>query len=578
MEKIKTGKKTIVLILICALFPCFSAGGQNNENKKLFEGRVVVAKGDMQFAPFEFINEKGEPDGFSVELFHALMKRLGIQYTLQLEDWGKVQKELEGKKIDLAIGMIYSQERAKKVQFGIPHCMISYNIICRKENDYNDLNSLKGKRIIVQNKDRAHEYLIKTGLTEHIIPVENIYKGVQLLSSGTGDAVISFDVASFYFVQKGNFKNLNVHLTDIPAERYSIVVNKDNENLLYQLNSALYQMKMDGEYDNLYYKWFGVYEEQSARISKIVWYVLGILGVFLVILVMFTRLLKLKVNRSTRDLKLKNEEAMQLLEELREENKRRIRIEQELIVAKEKAEEGDHLKSAFLANMSHEIRTPLNAIVGFSELLLITNDPEERTEFMNLISTNNELLLRLIGDILDLSKIESGLIELKPFEFDLSTTVDEIYTTLKQRCVNPEVQLIEHNPYHSCKVMLDKNRVTQVMTNFVTNALKHTKQGTITMGYDYVDGGIKIYVQDTGCGIPKEKQSKLFQRFMKLDDFTQGTGLGLAICKAIADAVGGKIGVESEEGKGSLFWAWFPTKVETEMADKRISSNNKNSL
>lgn len=231
---------------------------------------------------------------------------------------------------------------------------------------------------------------------------------------------------------------------------------------------------------------------------------------------------------------------------------------------REDAQQADKLKSAFLANMSHEIRTPLNAIVGFSDLLQSTEDPEMRAEYMDIINNNNELLLRLIGDILDLSKIESGLMELKPEVFDLTSAYKETYTALKQRCTNPQVKFIGRNPYKSCKVKLDRNRVVQVATNFITNAIKHTSKGHILMGYEYVDGGIRIYVEDTGCGIPKEKQYKLFQRFAKLDDFTQGTGLGLAISKAIVDAQGGKIGMESDEGKGSTFWAWFPCEAEIE--------------
>lgn len=237
---------------------------------------------------------------------------------------------------------------------------------------------------------------------------------------------------------------------------------------------------------------------------------------------------------------------------------------------RENAQQADKLKSAFLANMSHEIRTPLNAIVGFSELLQTTDDPEERKEFMTIIHNNNELLLRLISDILDLSKIESEMMELKTERFDLTDVFKETYTSLKQRCTNEEVEFLGHNPYKSCKLTLDRNRLIQVGTNFVTNSIKHTVKGHILMGYEYVDGGIRIYVEDTGSGISKENQSKLFQRFAKLDSFTQGTGLGLAICKAIVDAQGGKIGVESEEGKGSTFWAWFPCEAEIEMLEETI--------
>ena len=226
--------------------------------------------------------------------------------------------------------------------------------------------------------------------------------------------------------------------------------------------------------------------------------------------------------------------------------------------AKEMAEQSNKLKSAFLANMSHEIRTPLNAIVGFSGLLKEVESVEEKEEYWNIIRTNNELLLRLIGDILDLSKIESGMIELKSERFDMFFLYSEIHAIMQYRMNIPGVELILNSPYDSCMVTLDRNRVSQVITNFVTNALKFTKQGYIKMGYSYVNGGIKVYVEDTGIGIEPEKIDLVFERFYKLNTFAQGTGLGMSICKAIVDAQDGDIGVESKLGEGSCFWAFFP--------------------
>lgn len=234
------------------------------------------------------------------------------------------------------------------------------------------------------------------------------------------------------------------------------------------------------------------------------------------------------------------------------------RIELELREAKARAEQSDKLKSAFLANMSHEIRTPLNAIVGFSDLLMNTDELEDREEYMRIISNNTELLLKLIGDILDLSKIESGAIELKYEEFDLSHYFDDMTTSMKQRATRPGVELRDRNPYEMCIVRLDRNRIAQIMTNYVTNAIKYTPHGFIEMGYEAVDKGIRFYVKDTGIGIADEKKSKVFQRFEKLDEFAQGTGLGLSICKAIAESMGGCVGFDSIYNEGSLFWTILP--------------------
>lgn len=237
---------------------------------------------------------------------------------------------------------------------------------------------------------------------------------------------------------------------------------------------------------------------------------------------------------------------------------------EELLEAKKEAEKSDKLKSAFLANMSHEIRTPLNAIVGFTELIKDSDDPDDKEEYWNIISNNNELLLRLIGDILDLSKIEAGMIDLKPVLFDVSELMESLYASLKQRKISPDVELIRESEYRHCYVVLDKNRVAQILTNFVTNAIKFTTEGHIKFGYQYVNGGLRLYCEDTGIGISPEKVGTVFKRFYKLNDFAQGTGLGMAICKAITDEMHGEINVKSEEGKGSLFWAWIPVKADIE--------------
>ncbi|PXZ44887.1 MULTISPECIES: PAS domain-containing sensor histidine kinase [Sanguibacteroides] len=243
-----------------------------------------------------------------------------------------------------------------------------------------------------------------------------------------------------------------------------------------------------------------------------------------------------------------------------------VKQKEELARAKKKAEQSDALKSAFLANMSHEIRTPLNAIVGFSQLIHTAESLEERQEYQRIIDSSCEYLLNLINDILDLSKIEAGYISRTDCEFDLTELFSEQEIMIRPK-LKHSVQLIWTKPTSKCIVCLDRLRVAQIITNFLTNAAKFTERGCIEMGFTSRDGGVKLFVKDTGCGIAENNIDKVFERFEKFNKFAQGTGLGMAICKAIINAYNGKIGVTSRINEGSLFWAWIPCHIHSEKND-----------
>ena len=231
--------------------------------------------------------------------------------------------------------------------------------------------------------------------------------------------------------------------------------------------------------------------------------------------------------------------------------------ERMLIGAKEKAEEADRLKSAFLANMSHEIRTPLNAIVGFSSLLEEAEDAEEKHLYAKIIEENNKLLLQLISDILDLSKIEAGTFDIIPEQVDAQQLCNELLQSMQVRATE-QVEILLAPELPELTFTSDKNRLYQVLLNFVTNALKFTSEGSIVIDYRINGNEVRFSVQDTGMGIEPEKQEAIFTRFVKLNNFIAGTGLGLPICQSIVTQLGGKIGVESEPGKGSCFWFTHP--------------------
>jgi hypothetical protein len=227
--------------------------------------------------------------------------------------------------------------------------------------------------------------------------------------------------------------------------------------------------------------------------------------------------------------------------------------------AMEKAEQANQLKSAFLANMSHEIRTPLNAIVGFSNMLPEVDDREEMREYTDIIETNTNLLLQLINDILDMSKIEAGTFDFCPALIDVNQTMEEIEQSMQLRLKNDAVTFTFCERLPECMLYIDKNRLMQLLSNFIVNAIKFTKSGSIRMGYRMKDiNTIYFYVSDTGCGMSPEQCRHVFERFVKYNPFIQGTGLGLSICHMIVEHLKGEIGVNSEEGKGSTFWFTLP--------------------
>lgn len=236
------------------------------------------------------------------------------------------------------------------------------------------------------------------------------------------------------------------------------------------------------------------------------------------------------------------------------DNTRHRDRELELIKAKERAERADKLKSAFIANMSHEIRTPLNAIVGFSTLMAETESAEERKMYQGIIEQNNAHLLTLISDVLDLARIESGTFQIEKQDFNPIGLCNDVVVSMFST-VQPEVELRMADNLPTCILHSDRTRVSQVLSNLLGNAIKFTSQGSITVGFELKDDShVRFYVTDTGIGIPEDKLTAVFERFVKLDSFVQGSGLGLSISQSIIEELGGTIGVESKVGQGSTFW------------------------
>lgn len=276
-------------------------------------------------------------------------------------------------------------------------------------------------------------------------------------------------------------------------------------------------------------------------------------SIILIVLLLFITLLYTFRSNS----KLQNAQNLlrKSVEEMNDTNIQLVKVQEELIIALQKAKESDRLKSSFLANISHEIRTPLNAILGFSTVVGEAESKRERQEYMDLIRKNSDLLLQLFGDILDLSKIEAGVLEFYFSEINAFNLCSNVIASLQFKC-KPDVHLFLDHSVVAVSLYTDTNRVMQVLFNLVNNAIKFTVKGSIKVGYLLCEEEtwIEFYVLDTGIGISKEKQALIFERFTKLDPFVEGAGLGLSISQMIVRLLGGEIGMESEENVGSRFW------------------------
>jgi signal transduction histidine kinase len=235
-------------------------------------------------------------------------------------------------------------------------------------------------------------------------------------------------------------------------------------------------------------------------------------------------------------------------------------VEEQLRAAKESAETSDRLKSAFLDNMSHEIRTPLNAIIGFAHLLTQSEDADEKEMFKQVIEQNSDQLLQLVGDILELSRLESGDLEIKVEDVDVNGVMEDMYQQFMQKNKNEDVTLVYQPRDQECVMRSSRSRIEQVMRQLLSNALKFTAKGVVELGFENRGDWVYFYVSDTGCGVPEEQREEIFQRFVKLNSFKPGTGLGLPICSRVVTAMGGEIGVKANREQGSIFWFTLPSK------------------
>ncbi len=559
----------------------FSISYPDTDFDSSWQDSVLKVTGDYAYPPFEFINDRGEPDGFTVEIIMAVADVMGVEAQITLMPWLHAREAIETGNVDVVTGMYRSPKREKKVDFTIPHFIGTYSVFIRTDSDIKSIEDVEDRLILVQRGDLAHDYVVENNMGREIKTYSNFSELLSQLSKGVGDCAIMARLQGTIALQSNGINNVRELGKTLFQRKYCIAVAKDNHELLGAMNEGLSLIKTNGTYDEIYEKWFGVYEDRAfswhEALSYFLWIVMPLLLLALASLV-WSYTLKKQIGKKTNDLNVelsKRREFQNKLEQsqykLEEQNKKLIDNNRQIALmnvaldkAKTRAEENDNLKTTFLANMSHEIRTPMNAIIGFCELLEIDDSELRKEEYTRVISKSAHRLLHLLNDIIDISKIESGEVGLSMKNADLRKVLDELKLQyeVQSRAKGLDFIFNANAQHSSIWLVTDEHRVGQVMTNFLSNALKHTSSGRVEMGYKYEDDFVRFWVTDTGKGIPAEEVNHVFERFYQgHENCSGGTGLGLAIAQSIVRRIGGEIGVESLGGQGSTFWFTHPVQV-----------------
>ncbi|MFW6044077.1 MAG: transporter substrate-binding domain-containing protein, partial [Marinilabiliaceae bacterium] len=530
------------------------------------------------YPPFEFINDRGEPDGFTVEITRAIAEVMELDAQIELMPWHHVREDIEEGNADVVTGMYRTSEREEKVDFTIPHFIGTYSVFVRNDSEIDSLEDIKDKVILVQEGDLAHDYVRENNLGREIVTTTDFSELLPRLSEGEADCAILARLQGTSFLQSNDINNVRESGVTVLQRKYCMAVAEGNPELLAVLNEGLNIIKINGTYDEIYEKWFGVYEEQSFTWQDALSYFLWI-GAPLLLIVLaslaWSYTLNKQIRKKTRDLKIelrKRREVQEKLEEsqsqLEKQNQQLLHqntqialMNEDLIKAKGRAEENDRLKTAFLANMSHEIRTPMNAIIGFCGLLEADDDEIRKGEYTQVISQSAYRLLHLLNDIIDISKIESGQIDISLQKTELRKILDELKQHFEVQCRQKGIEFVFHpdKEHPSLWLTTDEHRLDQVLKNLLSNAVKHTSSGFIELSYQVEADLVRFRVKDTGNGIHPDEVMHVFDRFYQgRKNQSGGTGLGLAISKSIIENLGGEIGVESKPGRGSTFWFTHP--------------------
>lgn len=520
-------------------------------NKLEYGHSPIIVGGDDNYPPYEFIDAKGQPAGYNVDLTRAIARQMGITVDIRLGPWGEIRKGLENGQIDIIQGMFYSPERDAIHNFSPAHSVVNHVMAVRKGTTIpRDMTDLHGKSIVVMNGDIMHDLAAKNGYTGQLIPAESQEEALRLLAEGQGDVALVAKIPALYWIQKHRWKNLKVADRSLLSPEYCYAAPHGNDRVLKLFSEGLANLRDTGEYRDIYSKWLGVYEPAHPGWRTIIKYSLfttGPICALLILAVLWSRTLSRKVALKTAELR----------KEIAERQQRELEIRAKNTELDEKNAELER----FTYTASHDLKSPLvtlKSFLGFMERDLEKGDAERVRTDMQYMHNAVDRMNILLANLLEMSRIGKGTSY--PETVSFRTVVDEALLLLRGAIVEAEAEIRITGA--SAVFHADRVRLVEIWQNLIDNALKYRQPDIpvhIDIGLDYGDGAPVFFVRDNGIGIEPRYHQKIFGLFDQLNPGMQGSGVGLALVKRIVELYGGNIWVESgEQRQGTCFRFTLP--------------------